>query len=277
MERDTWSARAIRFRELHQGPGILVLPNAWDAASARIFETAGFQAIGTTSAGVSFALGFPDGNRASRAPVLGAVKRIASAVSAPVTADMVSGYGESMDEVVETAKVVVAAGAVGMNIEDASGDGALFDRALQVEKIQAIRRACDSAGTALVINARTDVYLGQIGEPESRFQHAVERANAYRKAGADCLFVPGVRDAETIRRLTHAIDGPVNILAVAGAPPVAVLESLGVRRVSVGSGPMRATLALTARIALELIAQGTYGSFADAIPYPEANRLFEEN
>jgi 2-methylisocitrate lyase-like PEP mutase family enzyme len=189
---------------------------------------------------------------------------------------MVSGYGESIDEVVETAKAVVAAGAVGMNIEDSSG-GALFDRELQAEKIQAIRRACDSAGNALVINARTDVYLRQIGEPEGWFKHAVERANAYRKAGADCLFVPGVRDAETIRRLTNAIDGPVNILAVPGMPPVAVLKSLGVRRVSVGSGPMRATLALIARIARELIAQGTYASFADAIPGAEANRLFQED
>ena len=273
MQRETWNARAVRFRELHQGPEILVLPNAWDAASARIFETAGFYAIGTTSAGVSFALGFTDGDRASRAPVLDAVTRIASAVLVPVTADMVSGYGESIDEVVETAKAVVAAGAVGMNIEDSSGGDSLFDRALQVEKIQAIRGACD----ALVINARTDVYLRQIGEPETWFQHAVERAHAYRKAGADCLFVPGVRDAETIRRLTDAIDGPVNILAVPGMPPVAVLESLGVRRVSVGSGPMRATLALTARIARELIAQGTYASFADAIPSAEANRLFQED
>jgi 2-methylisocitrate lyase-like PEP mutase family enzyme len=259
-----------RFRELHKGPGILVLPNAWDAASARIFEKAGFPAIATTSAGVAASLGFADGEHIPVATMLEAVGRIVSTVSVPVTADMESGYGDTADKVAATAKAVIAAGAIGMNIEDGAGD-----MALQIEKIQAIRRAADSAGIPLVINARTDVYLRQKGDPGGRFDDTVRRAGAYGKAGADCVFVPGVTDAATIGRLTAAIDGPVNILAVSGAPPVAELERLGVRRVSVGSGPMRATLALTTRIARELLDAGTYTSFTDAVAYADVYRLFE--
>jgi 2-methylisocitrate lyase-like PEP mutase family enzyme len=275
MERETQRARALRFGELHQGPRILVLPNAWDAASARIFEKAGFAAIATTSAGVAFSLGFPDGEGIGQRVMLEAVGRIVSAVSLPVTADMLAGFGKTAEDMEETVEAVIAAGAVGLNVEDREG-AALADIARQAEKIQAIRSASTSAGIPLVINARTDVYLREIGEPASRFEHAVRRANAYRKAGADCLFVPGVRDPEVIRRLTAAIDGPVNILAVPGTPPVAELERLGVRRVSVGSGPMRATLALVTRIARELKEQGTYAGFSDALPGAEVNRMFEE-
>ena len=271
MDRETQRARAIRFRDLHQGPGILVLPNAWDAASARIFEKAGFMAVATTSAGVAASLGFADGEHIPAAVMLEAVARIASAVLLPVSADMEAGYGDTVDKVVETAKAVLKAGGIGMNLEDAGGDPAP-----QVEKVQAIRQAAAAAGIPLVINARTDVYLRQLGDPVDRFDEAVRRSNAYRKAGADCLFVPGVRDTATIGRLTAAIDGPVNILAVPGAPSVGELERLGVRRVSVGSGPMRATLALTARIARELLDAGTYTSFSDAMPYADVYRLFEE-
>jgi 2-methylisocitrate lyase-like PEP mutase family enzyme len=277
MDLPTQRASAIRFGELHQGPRILVLPNAWDAASARIFEKAGFPAIATTSAGVAFSRGLPDGERIGRAAMLEAVGRIVSAVAVPVTADMVSGFGQTIQDMVEIARDVLRAGAIGMNIEDAAGDTTLADVALQVEKIQAIRGAVASAGIPLVLNARTDVYLREVGEPAGRFEHAVRRANAYRKAGADCLFVPAVHDAETIRRLTSSIDGPVNVLGGPGTPPVAELERLGVRRVSVGSGPMRATLALTARIAQELLATGTYAALGDAMPYADANRLFEED
>jgi 2-methylisocitrate lyase-like PEP mutase family enzyme len=275
MERKAQHARALRLLELHQGPRILVLPNAWDAASARIFEKAGFEAIATTSAGVAFSLGSPDSERIGRRVMLEAVARITSAVSLPVTADMLAGFGETAEDMKETVEAVIAAGAVGLNVEDREG-AALADIARQAEKIQAIRSAAASGGIPLVINARTDVYLREIGEPASRLEHAVRRANVYRKAGADCLFVPGVRDPEVIRRLTAAIDGPVNILAVPGAPPVAELERLGVRRVSVGSGPMRATLALVTRIARELKEQGTYAAFSDALPGADVNRMFEE-
>ncbi|HLW75545.1 MAG TPA: isocitrate lyase/phosphoenolpyruvate mutase family protein, partial [Bryobacteraceae bacterium] len=203
MEHETQHTRAIRFRELHDSPRIFVLPNAWDAASARIFEKAGFHAVGTTSAGVAASLGFPDGERVDRETMLAVVGRIASTVSLPVTADMESGFGETVEKVVETAQAVLHAGAVGMNLEDAAGRdrSTLADIGVQVEKIQAVRQAAKSSGIPIVINARTDVYLREVGEPVARLEHTVRRANAYRKAGADCLFVPGVRDPEIIRRL----------------------------------------------------------------------------
>ena len=276
-------AKALQLGALHRGPRILVLANAWDAASARIFEVAGSHAIGTTSAGIANTLGRADGQRIGRYQMLEVVKRIASVVSIPVTADMEAGYGDTPEAVADTARAVMEAGAVGMNFEDSLAKeknvpaNVLADVSLQVERIQAIREAAASAGIAFVLNARTDVFLRAVGEPATRLDQAIRRANAYRQAGADCLFVPGVIDRETIARLAKEIAGPINILAVAGSPPVAELEKLGVARVSVGSGPMRATTALTRRIAKELLESGTYTSFTEgAIPYPELNQLFAE-
>jgi len=272
-------AKALQLGALHRGPSILVLANAWDAASARIFEVAGCKAIGTTSAGIANTLGRADGQRIGRYQMLEVVKRIAKVVSIPVTADMEAGYGDAPEAVADTARAVMEAGAVGMNFEDSLGkeERTLADVSLQVERIKAIREAAASAGIAFVLNARTDVFLRGVGEPATRLDHAISRANAYRQAGADCLFVPGVIDRETIARLVKEIAGPINILAVAGSPPVAELEKLGVARVSVGSGPMRATTALARRIAKELLESGTYASFTEgSIPYPELNQLFAE-
>ena len=272
-------SKASQLGALHRGPRILVLANAWDAACARIFEVAGSRAIGTTSAGIANTLGRADGQRIGRYQMLEVVKRIASVVSIPVTADMEAGYGDTPEAVADTARAVMEAGAVGMNFEDSLGkeENILTDVSLQVERIKAIREAAASAGIDFVLNARTDVFLRGVGEPTTRLAHTISLANAYREAGADCLFVPGVIDRETIGRLAKEIAGPINILAVAGSPPVAELEKLGVARVSVGSGPMRATTALTRRIAKELLESGTYASFTEgAIPYPELNRLFAE-
>lgn len=260
--------RTAVLRELHRGPRILVLPNAWDVASARIFEKAGFPAIATTSAGIAFSLGYPDGQRISRDEMIAVVKRIANAVAVPVTADVESGYGDP----VATARALVDVGAAGMNLEDVTGDDetSLVDIAAQCKIIEGIRAATD-----LVVNARTDIYLMGIGDPARRFERAVERVNAYAASGADSLFVPGVRDADTIGKLARAVKGPLNILAVAGAPTIPELEHLGVRRVSVGSGPMRASMGLTERIARELLDQGTYTSMTErTIAYADANRLF---
>ncbi|MBI3031463.1 MAG: isocitrate lyase/phosphoenolpyruvate mutase family protein [Candidatus Rokubacteria bacterium] len=271
-------AKAKRFLELHTSGRLLLLPNAWDAGSARIFEHAGFQALGTTSAGVALSLGYPDGERVSRAEMLEAVRSIASAVAIPVTADLEAGYGPAVSHAVETARGAMATGAVGMNFEDSTSEDRLVDVAAQVERIRAIKREADAQGIAFVLNARTDVFLLGVGEPAGRFDEAVRRANAYRQAGADCLFVPGVSDAETIGRLVRALAGPLNVLAVPGTPPVAELERLGVARVSVGSGPMRATLALTQRIAQELRERGTYTGFTENTPpLRHFNRLFERS
>ena len=267
------AAKAARLLQMHQGPKILVLPNAWDAASARIFEQAGFEALGTTSAGIAASLGYPDGEAVSRDEMLDVVRRIARTVAIPVTADVEGGYGPTVDDAEATARGVLDAGAAGLNFEDKHAAG-LLDTDLQAERIRAIRRVAGAAGVPLVINARTDVYLLPVGPAESWFDETVRRANLYRDAGADCLFVPGVRDAETIGKLTKAIRGPVNILALAGVPPAAELQRLGVARVSSGSGPMRAAMSLTRRVAEELKGSGTYTTITEnVITHQQANRL----
>jgi 2-methylisocitrate lyase-like PEP mutase family enzyme len=254
-------AKAETFRKLHHSP-VLIIGNAWDAVSARIFQRAGFAAVGSSSAAVAFMLGYPDGQRISRAEMLEGVARIARAVDVPVTADVEAGY----DDPVATARGIWDSGAVGMNLEDTAG-GDLIDT---VPHIRAIRQTVPG----MVINARTDIFLNQIGEASTRFDRAVERLNAYLEAGADCAFAPGVRDADTIARLVKAVRGPLNILAAAGTPSIAELKSMGVARVSVGSGPMRATLGLLDRIARELHDSGTYTAMIEgAIPYADVNRL----
>ena len=272
--------RADTLRRLHQGPRILVLPNVWDVVTARIVEASGFAALATTSAGVAFALGYPDGERISRAEMAAAVRRIAARVRVPVTADMEAGYGRTPEAAAETAREVIAAGAVGMNLEDAPADGdGLFDVALQAERVRAARESAESAGVPLVINARTDVFLASIGAPETRLSHAVRRLNAYRAAGADCLFAPGVTDRGTIATLVREVGGPLNVLAGPGCPPVPELEALGVRRLSLGSGVIRATLGLVRRIAGELLGPGTFTTLLgeQVPPHAEVNRLLGDD
>ncbi len=276
MDMRVQAEKAEQFRKMHAGPRILALPNAWDAVSARILEEAGHPAIATSSAAVAFSLGYPDGQRISRAEMLEVVARIARAVRVPVTADMESGYGTTVKDMMETAKEVVAAGAIGMNLEDVTGDdeSSHVDISLQQERIRAIREASSSLGVPLVLNARTDIYLMPIGEASTRFERTVERLRAYRQAGADCMFAPGVSDRETIAKLVKAIAAPLNILASANCPSFAELEKMGVARVSAGSAVMRATLGLVRRIAKDWMERGTYDSLFDsAVPFADLNRF----
>src|SRR5437763_1700183 len=191
MGTHTQRDKAERLRDLHRGPSVLVLPNAWDVVSAVLFAQAGFSAIGTTSAGIAATLGYPDGERISRDEMLAAVARIAAAVDLPVTADMEAGYGDTVVAAVATAEGVIAAGAVGLNLEDAvgaadSGPGPLADVAAQAEKIKAIGTVAAERGAPLVVNPRTDVYLREVGDPAARFAEAVRRLTAFRQAGAAC-------------------------------------------------------------------------------------------
>jgi len=266
--------KAADFLKHHFGPRILVLPNVWDVASARIVESAGFRAIATSSAAIANSLGYPDGEHIPRDEMLAVVARIAAKVQIPVSADLEAGYGE----VRKTARALVEAGAVGLNFEDGTEDLAepLEGIEEQVERIKQIRRVGDDLGVHIVINARTDVYLAQVGEPASRFEHAVGRLKAYRQAGADCLFAPGVEDAKTIGKLVNAVDGPLNVLAGPRTPPVAELERLGVARVSFGSWPARASLGFFRQFLGELRERGTFAGLGDlAIPFAEMNKLFE--
>lgn len=262
----TQAEKAEIFRSLHRGPEILVLPNAWDCVSARIVEEAGFPAIATTSAGVANALGYPDGEHIPAVEMLAAVRRIARCVRVPVSADLEAGYGD----IAATAAGLVDSGAIGLNLEDAGGDPAQH-----AARIATVRRVGRDLGVNLVINARTDLYLNRTGDPASRFDRACERLRAYIDAGADCVFVPGVADEDTIRRFVETLRFPLNVLAAAGTPPIRRLRELGVARVSAGSALARAAMGLTRRIAQELKAGGDYDTmFQMAIPH-SLNRLFE--
>jgi 2-methylisocitrate lyase-like PEP mutase family enzyme len=221
-----------------------VLANAWDVASARaVAAVPGCRAIATSSAACARSLGWEDGEQIPPDEMLAAVGRIATAVDLPVTADLEAGYGDA----VATARAAWEAGVVGLNLEDGNGDAGEHARC-----VAAVRDAVPD----LVVNARTDVFLpGGSGSVED----AVARANAYLAAGADCAFVIGVEDGETIARLAAAIEGPLNVLAGPSSPPVAELAALGVRRVSLGSGLHRTSLAATRAAAEELLTSGTYG------------------
>ena len=267
--------KAEAFRAMHTGTGAVLLPNVWDVASARIIEEAGFQAIATTSAGIAFAQGFPDGQKIPADQMITAIAHIAAAVRVPVTADVEAGYGQRPQDAGRTARNVINAGAVGMNFEDATGnaDHPLTELTLQLERIHAIREAAENMSVPLVLNARTDVYLLQIGDPGRRYDQALQRLAAFRDAGADCVFVPGVRDADTIGRIVADLKCPVNILGVPGSPSVPELVKLGVKRISLGSGPMRASLGFLRRLAEEVKTSGTYKPMEDAPSHAEMNGL----
>lgn len=267
--------KAIAFRQMHRGPKALLLPNVWDVASARIIEEAKFGAIATTSAGIAFSLGYPDGQKISREEMLARVSRIARAVELPLTADVEAGYGNTAEDAAQTARKVIEAGGVGINLEDGTGNpqSPLVELGLQVEKIRAVREAALQAGVLLVVNARTDVYLDQVGPAEQRYSETIHRVRAYRDAGADCVFVPGLRDPQIISQLVQDVQCPVNILAGPGSPSVQELEELGVARVSFGSAPMRATLGLLRRMAEELNRSGTYRALEGAPTHAELNNM----
>lgn len=271
--------KAETLRRLHHGPEVLVLPNTWDVASARLIEAAGFQAIATTSAGLAWALGYPDGEAISRDEMLAVCGRIAARVGVPVTADLEAGYGPKPEDTAETIRRAIKAGLVGANLEDGTHkrDQPLSPLELAVARIRAARQAGEAAGVPFVINARTDVYLAAriFGRKTDAtdFDEAVRRGRAYRDAGADCIFIPGLEDRELIGRLVTAIGGPINILAGPTSPSVPELKALGVARVSVGGLVAEAAFGLIRRAATELRTSGTYRFSEGMLSYPELNKL----
>lgn len=268
--------KAEALRRLHQGPRLLVLANAWDVASARVIEAAGAKAIATSSAGVAYVLGYPDGQRISRAEMIDMVRRVAAAVELPVSADVEAGYGPTADAAGATARAVIDAGAVGLNLEDMIDPGELLPLEQQVERIRAARAAGEKAGVPLVINGRTDAFVATSIPKPDRAAEAIRRANAYLAAGADCAFVPFVTNPEIIGRLAREIRGPLNVLGVPGSPSLSELERLGVRRVSVGSGVARAAYGHAQKVARELFEKGTYETIAQAaVSYSELQELLD--
>jgi len=277
MNKNNQREKASRFRELHGGLHIMILPNAWDAASAKVFERSGFSAVATTSAGIAASYGYPDGEYIGRDEMLEVIGRIAKAVAIPVSADMEAGFGNTPEDVAKTARLVLEAGAIGLNLEDGTQDKShpLTDISLQIEKIKAIRQTADAFGVPIVINARTDVYERLDKSDKTLLSQAIQRGNAYRQAGADCIFVIDVDDKETIGNLVREIDAPINVLARYGSPTIAEFEKLGVARVSFGSIPMRATMSLVQHIAEELKQSGTYNFSKNILSYAEVNSYFE--
>jgi len=261
--------KAAALLALHSGPGF-VLPNAWDAGSGRVLEQIGFPAIATTSAGIAWSCGVPDGGAIDRDRMLEEIGRIVDAVAVPVTADLEDGYGDTAAEVGRTVARVAELGAVGANIEDARGGGVIgVDEA--VERLAAARAAAPS-GT-FVLNARTDTYFA--GVTGDVFAETVERAGRYLDAGADCVFVPGVVEEDTIRRLAAAIPGPLNVVAgLANTIDAPTLFSLGVKRVSLGGSLARASLSMLERAGRELLDSGTLGFLDGAIGYAELQQRF---
>jgi 2-methylisocitrate lyase-like PEP mutase family enzyme len=270
--------KAEALRALHVPGTPLVLVNPWDAASAVIMVEAGAAAVATTSAGAANALGYPDGQRVTREQMLSMVAPIAKAVDVPVTADMEAGYGDAPDAAAATARGLVEVGAVGLNMEDTAdaGDDPLLPIDAFVAKIRAIRTAGEETGVPLVLNARTDVFIGAVGDPGTRLERAIERGRAYIEAGADCIFIPAVVDAGQIEALVHGIGGPVSVLAGPASPPLGELARLGVARVSVGSGAYRAALALGRRMAEEAYGENRLDTvFAAQVSFDETQTLFD--
>jgi 2-methylisocitrate lyase-like PEP mutase family enzyme len=276
MTKEHQSRRAEEFRRRHHARPLLLLPNAWDPMSARVFEAAGFDAIATTSGGVAWALGFPDGEKAPWQEVVAATARIARCVRVPVTADIEGGYGESPGDVANSVTDIIRAGAVGINLEDGTHRADLPIRSLEdaVARIAAARSAAQAAGVPLVINARIDLYLKKIGDDETRFAETVRRGKAYLAAGADCIFPFGLSDLSIVGDLVRALAAPVNIVGRRGTPDVAQLERMGVARVSTASGPSLVVMSTMRQIAGELRSTGQFDVLDSPMTRADAQALF---
>jgi 2-methylisocitrate lyase-like PEP mutase family enzyme len=272
---DAQARRAEYFRWLHRGPSILILPNAWDVPTARIFEDAGFKAVATTSAGVTVSLGYEDGQIIPKDEFLAAIKRIARVLTVPLTVDLVAGFGQTVDEVVSTVRRVVEAGAVGLNIEDFEHQSKqLFDLEQQVLKIKAIKTLGEQMGVPIVVNARTDALRYAEGGDDQKFKEAVRRAEAYRDAGADCVYPMGLVEPQNIRIFVEELRCPVNVMVTPKTPSVRELETLGVKRLSFGPSAIYAVMGYLKRAAKEVLEEGTFTMLVgDALTYDELNRL----
>ena len=267
--------KAEDFRELHHRKRILILPNAWDVPSARVFENEGFPAIATSSAGLTVSLGYPDGEIIGREEFVSAVKRIATVLSVPLSVDIVAGFGKSTKEVLITVKAILKAGGIGINIEDfAHATKKLYPIERQVENIRAIQRLADTEGVPLVINARTDALRFGIGDEDAKFEEAVRRATAYRDAGADCVYPMGLTEAVSISHFVRELDFPINVMVRKGLPTINELQELGVARISFGPSASYAAMGLLKRAAREVSDKGTYQNLVDdAIGFDELNSL----
>jgi 2-methylisocitrate lyase-like PEP mutase family enzyme len=262
------------FRALHEA-GCFVLPNPWDAGSARYLEHLGFQALATTSAGAAFSLALPDG-AVPRDVMLAHIEAMVGATDLPVNADFGQGFADDPDEVAHNVRLCVATGVAGLSIEDATGDRArpLYDPDLAARRVRAARTAIDEAGGDVVLTGRAEGFVH--GEPD--LDAAIRRLRAYADAGADCLFAPGLTTREQIAAVVTAVaPKPVNVLVPPSAGlTVKDLAALGVRRLSVGSGLARAAWGAFIRAARAIASEGRFDVLAEGVSHAELNRFFRD-
>lgn len=274
--------KAELFLKYHHDKEILVLLNSWDIGSSKLIEASGYKAIATTSMGIAASLGYPDCQIIQPSEMIQVITGIVKAVKAPVTVDIEAGYGNNLNEIIDSVKKIIVTGIVGINIEDSIDlNPMLIDEIEFCERISAIRALSDSLGFHLVINARTDSFYTTSGSHQEKLSESIKRGNKYREAGADCIFVQPVSDKETISTLIKEINSPINILAnptigMGVTPSIKELQELGVARVSLGSGLMKATLALIKKVADELTEKGTYNILLESLtPLPDATMAYK--
>lgn len=259
--------KAERLLELHHDPKLLVLPNIWDPLGARLLESMGFPAVATASAAVAFSKGYDDGEKIRLDVMLDVIEQIAASVSIPLTVDVEGGYADKPDAVAENIRRVLEAGAVGINLEDSRAE----DRALrsieeQCARIQAVRKMAVRESVPLVINARTDVFLRESGDPAKvRFAETLSRSRAFLDAGADCIYPIGLGNLEMLEALRGELRAPINVYAAASAPGMRELEQAGISRLSLGPGLIRASLDRMREVARALQAYGSYESFTQNV------------
>jgi 2-methylisocitrate lyase-like PEP mutase family enzyme len=272
MNLESQREKAEIFRSMHRGKAILVLPNAWDVVSARLFENEGFGAVATSSAGMLVSLGYQDDEEIDLGLYLATIKRIAQTLTVPLSADIISGFGSTKQEVEKTARGVIESGAVGINIEDFDhGTKKLHPLEKQLEKIKAIQEVSETMSVRLVINARTDAIRYADGDERQRFEEAIARCRVYRDAGADCVYPMGLSDKALIKEFVRALERfPTNVMIRKGLPSIKELNDLGVKRVSFGPSASYAAMGFLKRISRELRESGNFSLLVeDSISFDE--------
>lgn len=274
MDKTQQAAAAMRFRERHRSPPVLLLPNVWDPMSARLFAAAGFDTLATTSGGVSWALGYPDGEAVPWPELVAATGRIVRAAGVPVTADIEAGYAVTPAEIRTHVAEIIRTGVVGINLEDGL-HGPIRSTEDAVARLRVAREAAEAEGVPIVLNARCDIFHLQHGPEAARFDATVERSRAYLEAGADCVYPFGLRDPATIGAFVKAVGAPVNITGRAGMPDAMALGRLGVARITLASAPTLVAMCAIQDLAAKLRASASFDALAAPLRHPDAQKLFQ--
>lgn len=266
---------ARKFKEMHHDKNLFLLPNAWNGGSAKVFEKQGFGTVGTTSAGIAFSMGYPDGEAIVFSDLIRITKEIARVIDIPLSVDMERGYGETPEEIKENVRKIIMAGAVGINIEDGLPECSDVDELeLMLEKIKVISQLKEELSIPFVINVRTDLYLLNVGKKEERLKNTILRCNDFKDAGADCVFIPGGLSEETIRSLSLNIKCPINLYVNPIMNNIAKLNELGIKRLSSGSAPVRTVYSKLIDIADDFYKESCESMLNHNFTYSEANEYF---